>query len=105
MRVLTCTFNTPLGRYHFTCLPFGVWSAHEIFGKSISENIIQDLEGVADIKDNPIVWGSTPVVHDESLQCMLENCREANLKLNQEKCEFRHNELKFVGHIFSADGI
>ena len=32
-------------------------------------------------------------------------CRKANLKLNKEKCEFRLNELKFVGHIFSADGV
>ena len=32
-------------------------------------------------------------------------CREANLKLNQPKCEFRLKELKFVGHIFSADGV
>ena len=36
---------------------------------------------------------------------MLKKCREANLKLNQEKCEFRLNELKFVGRIFSADGV
>ena len=36
---------------------------------------------------------------------MLEKCREANLKLNKEKCEFRLNELIFVGHIFSADGV
>ena len=99
------TFNTPFGRYRFNHLPFGVWSASEIFGKSIFENIIQGLEGVANIQDNIIVWGSTPAKHDERLQHVLEKCREANLKLNKEKCEFRLNELKFVGHIFSADGV
>ena len=99
------TFNTPFGRYRFNRLPFGVWSANEIFGKSIFENIIQGLEGVANAQDDIIVWGSTPAEHDERLQHVLEKCREANLKLNKEKCEFRLNELKFVGHIFSADGV
>ena len=51
------TFNTPFGGYRFTRLPFGVSSADEMFGKSIFENIIQDLEGVANIQDDIIVWG------------------------------------------------
>ena len=99
------TFNTPFGRYRFNHLPFGVWSASEIFGKSIFENIIQGLEGVANIQDDIIVWGSTPAEHNEHLQHVLEKCREANLKLNKEKYEFRLDELKFEGHIFSADGV
>ena len=49
------TFNTPFRRYHFNHLPFGVWSVSEIFGKSILENIIQGLEGVANIQDDTIV--------------------------------------------------
>ena len=51
------TFNTPFGRYRFNHLPFGVWSASEIFGKSIYENIVEGLEGVANIQDDIIVWG------------------------------------------------
>ena len=46
------TFKTSLRRYHFTRLPFGVWSASEIFGKSIFESIFQGLEGVADIRND-----------------------------------------------------
>ena len=60
---------------------------------------------MANIQDDIIVWGSTPAEHDEHLQCAMEKCREANLKLNKEKCEFRFNELKFVRHIFSAHGV
>ena len=29
-----CTFNTPIGRYRFTRLPFGILSAPEVFQKS-----------------------------------------------------------------------
>ena len=48
------TFNTPFGRYRLNCLQFGVWNASEIFGNSILENIIQGLEGVANIQDDII---------------------------------------------------
>ena len=61
------TFNTPFGRYRSNRLPFGVWSASEIFGKRIYENIVEGLEGVANIQDDIIVWGSTKVEHDQRL--------------------------------------
>ena len=60
---------------------------------------------MANIQEDIIFWASTPAEYDERLQCVLEKCREANLKLNQEKCEFRLNEPKFVRHIFSVDGV
>ena len=78
------TFNTPFGRYRFNRLPFGVWSASEIFGKSIYENIVEGLEGVANIQDDIIVWGSTKVEHDQRLQGVLGRIRKANLKLNKD---------------------
>ena len=99
------TFNTPFGRYRFNRLPFGVWSVSEIFGKSIYENIVEGLEGVANIQDDIIVWGSTKVEHDQRLQGVLERIRKANLKLNKDKCQFGVNELKFVGHVFSGEGV
>ena len=81
-----------------------MWSASEIFGDSIVENIIQGLELWPTFKTILLYGGQQ---HDEHLQCVLENAERplGNLKLNQEKCEFRLNELKVVGHIFSADGV
>jgi hypothetical protein len=35
----------------------------------------------------------------------MERCRERNLKLNKNKMKFRKREVKFVGHIISADGL
>ena len=80
------TLNTLFGRHHFTLLPFGAWSASEILGKSILENIIQGLECVANIQDDIIIWASTPAKQEEHLKRVLEKCREANLKSNQEIC-------------------
>ena len=36
---------------------------------------------------------------------MLDRCRERNLKLNREKCHFRVSEVRYVGHVLSADGV
>ena len=39
------TFNTPIGRYRFTRLPFGVKSAPEIFQRTMDQ-MVEDLDGV-----------------------------------------------------------
>ena len=49
--------------------------------------------------------GPTKVEHDQRLQGVLERIIKANLKLNKDKCQFGVNELKFVGHIFSGEGV
>ena len=36
---------------------------------------------------------------------MYKRQRQANLVLNYEKCEFWKSEIKFLGHIISAQGV
>jgi hypothetical protein len=40
-----CTFNTPFGHFRFTRLPFGVFSAPEVFQKK-NEALLGDIDGV-----------------------------------------------------------
>ena len=51
-----CTFNTPLGRYSFTRLPYGLKSAGEVYQRSVS-NMVQDTEGCEAILDDILIWG------------------------------------------------
>ncbi|XP_028408202.1 uncharacterized protein LOC114530780 [Dendronephthya gigantea] len=53
---LLCTFNTPIGRYRFTRLPFGVKCAPEIFQRTM-DRMVEDLDGVEVIMDDVIVAG------------------------------------------------
>lgn len=53
-----CTMNTPIGRYRFLHLPFGISSASEFFQRSIAQ-MIEGLEGVVDIIDDLLLWGDT----------------------------------------------
>ena len=98
------TFNTPFGRYRYRRLPFGITSAPEVFSKRLQELFI-DLPGVECLVDDILVHGETDQEHDENVLRLLERCRQVNLKLNKQKVELRVNEVKYVGHVISKDGL
>ena len=43
--------------------------------------------------------------HPRDVDTVLERLIEANMQLNPSKCSFFQNELLYLGHIISADGI
>lgn len=49
-----CTFNTPLGRYRFKRLPFGISSAPEVFQRCIARHL-EGLDGVVNVIDDILV--------------------------------------------------
>ena len=70
----------------------------------IYENILNDLDDVSNIQDDIIVFGSSEDEHAERLRLVLERIFKAKVKLNKAKCQFWVKKLKFVSHIFSAEG-
>lgn len=98
------TFNTPFGRYCFLRLPYGINSAPEIFHRSFSE-LFSDIEGVAVYIDDLIIWGKTKEEHDNRLKKILDRAREKNIRFNLGKCKIGLKEVKYLGHIFSKDGL
>ena len=84
---LLTTFITPFGRYCCTRGPFGLSSMQEIFNKKI-DNIVGDLEGVANSTDDFLVYGKNQTEHDFRLRILLNRFRETNVTLNKEKCKF-----------------
>ena len=72
------TFNTPFGRYSYTCSPFGIASAPEVF-QNIMSHLFDDIEGVEVIVDDLVVWGENTEQHDVRLRQVLDRCRERNL--------------------------
>lgn len=96
--------NTTIGRYRFLRLPFGKSSASEVFQRSI-EQMIEGLESVVNIIDDLLVWGDSIQEHDERLIKLLECARKNSLKLNRNKCKIRMTEIKYIGHILSAQGV
>lgn len=99
-----CTFGTPSGRYQFLRLPYGINCASEVFHSKVRQ-MLENLEGVDSFVDDVIVWGSNQTQHDERLKKLLERAREVGIKFNKEKCEFQVNQVSYLGHTFSANGM
>ena len=55
--------------------------------------------------DDVIVIGKSFLDHLQNLRLVFEQLREAGLKLTPEKCTFFHEQVPYLGHIVSRDGI
>ena len=98
------TFITPLGRYCFNRLPFGITSACEIYQKRMSR-LVEGIPGVLCMIDDILVFGKSQEEHDERLRQVFTKLKTAGVTLNRSKCEFSKSSLTFLGHIISADGL
>ncbi len=67
-RLLT-TFITPMGRYCFNKLPFGISSAPEHFQRRMSE-LLTGLQGVLCQMDDILVFGKDEAEHDQRLDAV-----------------------------------
>ena len=98
------TFNSPFGRYKFLRLSFGINSAPEVFQRRMTQ-ALDDIEGVAVIVDDILLWGTTVEEHNRRLQNALQRARELNLKLNKERSKIQTSELSYIGHLLTRDGV
>lgn len=98
------TFIAKGGLYRYKRLMFGISCAPEIFQK-IMEQILSVLEGCANFSDDIIVFGSTKEEHDIRLKAVLDRLEDFNVTLNKNKCVFGCEEIKFLGHHLSSNGI
>ena len=98
------TFITPFGRFCFNRLPFGISSAPEHFQKWIQQ-VLEGSTGSLCQMDDILVHGKSDEHHDEHLEETLHKLQEANLTLNEEKCEFSKPSVEFLGSIVDSEGI
>ena len=99
-----CTFNTHFGRYRFKRMPFGISSAPEVFQKK-NEALFGDIDGVEVIFDDIIVAATDEKEHDETMLKLLERDRQANIKFNSAKLQYKVSEVKYMGNIVSESGL
>ena len=104
------TFNTPFGRYRWKRMPFGICSAPEVFQRRMHE-LIEGLQGVEVIADDFVTVGFGDTLekaipdHDRNLEAFLQRCGERGLKLNPEKIQLRKQEMLFIGHVATGQGL
>ena len=98
------TFITPVGRFCFNRLPFGISSAPEHFQRRMS-SILEGLEGVVCLMDDILIYGPDQETHDQRVKAVLTRLAEHGATLNVEKCAFDKMSMPFLGQIVSNDGI
>lgn len=101
---LLTTFQTCFGRYRWLRLPFGTSVSSEIFQRKLTE-AFNGLPGVVCVTDDVIIHGDTMESHDAHYKTFLQRCREQNIKLNKEKLDLRSDNVTFMGHQITKDGL
>ena len=91
-------------------MPFGISSAPEVFQRRMHE-VIEGLKGVEVVDDDFVVVGFGTSIdeatrnHDCNLEAFLDRCAERNLKLNDKKTRLRLQEVPFIGHVATSEGL
>ena len=76
----------------------------EIFQKRLHQ-ALEGLEGVRCVADNVLIWDCTDEKHDERVRLFLQRCCEIGIALNKDKCCFVLQEIPFIGHVVSSQGL
>lgn len=97
-------FNTPFGRYMYKRLPMGISSAPEIYQRAMND-MFADIQGVEIVMDDILVHAPTVEIHNQRLEKVLTRCREKNLKLNARKTKLCAEEVTYIGHRLTKDGV
>ena len=98
------TFNSPLGRYRFLRMPFGLKMSQDVFQCKIDQ-LLEGCVGCTGIADDIVVYGGDEEEHDRNLHRFIKRCKERGLKLNPDKCQVKLSQIKFFGVICSKEGI
>ncbi|RCN37073.1 reverse transcriptase [Ancylostoma caninum] len=101
-------FTSSEGLFQFTVLPFGLSTSPAGFQRMmdlvLGELGVKDSEVFVYI-DDILIATETIERHYEVLQLVFEAMRRANLKLKAQKCEFFKEEIRFLGHVISRNGV
>lgn len=91
-------------------MPFGISSAPEVFQRHMHE-VIEGLQGIEVVADDFVAVGFGETLeqatcnHDDHLEAFLQHCGEKNLKFNDTKFKLRMQEVPFIGHVPTANGL
>ena len=87
----------------FNRLPFGLKNAPGLFQR-IMQQVLVDT-GVLPYLDDIVIASSEFDKHLASIRNVLSRFRQYNLKIKPSKCVFAANQILFLGHLISEDGI
>jgi hypothetical protein len=99
-------FRTRYGHYEFLVLPFGLTNAPATFMQLMQSIFAPYLDSfVIVFLDDILIFSKTKEEHEQHLRVVLELLRKNQLYAKLSKCEFMKQEISFLGHVVSQEGI
>jgi len=99
-------FRSRYGHYEYVVMPFGVTNAPAIFMDYMNKIFRPYLDQfVVVFIDDILIYSESRDVHANHLRVVLGILREHKLYGKLSKCEFWLDEVQFLGHVMSTQGI
>ncbi|GBG76412.1 hypothetical protein CBR_g22160 [Chara braunii] len=100
------TFKTRYGHFEWLVMPFGLTNASSTFQAAMTTQFRHMLDRFVLIYLNDILGYSWSLdEHLEHLRTVLKQLRQAEYKANRDKYEFTRQELEYLGHYVTPQGI
>ena len=97
-------FVTPTDKYEFTRCPFRLTQAPAYFQRLINK-VLAGLDFAFGYLDDILIYSPDVPTHLVHMRQLFQRLREADLKLNREKCNFFKSHIQYLGHLISGEGI
>ncbi|GJP78818.1 hypothetical protein CLOP_g9086 [Closterium sp. NIES-67] len=99
-------FRTRYGSYEYTVMPFGLTNAPSTFQLTMNEFFRPLLDKCVIVYlDDILIYSTTREAHLRDLEAVFALLQQHRLITKGSKCEFQKQELEFLGHVISIDGV
>ncbi|GBG62597.1 hypothetical protein CBR_g31233 [Chara braunii] len=99
-------FKTRYGHFEWLVMLFGLTNAPSTFQAAMTTEFRHMLDRFVLIYlDDILMYSRSLDEHVEHLRTVSERLRQAKYKANRDKCEFAQQELEYVGHYVTPQGI
>jgi hypothetical protein len=99
-------FCTPFGLFEFTKLPMGISVGCQVLSRVV-DSLFGDLKHnfVYNFMDDLVVYSSSLEEHVQHLREVFTRLEKAGFTLNPEKLRLAQEQIPFLGHLVSSQGI
>ncbi|KAK1662686.1 hypothetical protein QYE76_050845 [Lolium multiflorum] len=99
-------FVSRYGHHEYLVVPFGLTNAPAIFMNLMNKIFMPCMDKFFIVFiDDILIYSKDKAEHAEHLRIVLQTLREHQLYAKFSKCEFWLDQVEFLGHVISKDGI
>lgn len=99
-------FNVEHGHYEYLRMPFGLKNAPATFQR-VMDHVLRDLQNKICLvyMDDIIIFSTSLQEHISNLKQVFQKLRDSKLKIQLDKSEFLKQNVEFLGHVITPQGI